>query len=183
MMEIKRVLMGENTNFSSTRLVRNMGEKAAQTGRSSTDRLELSRQWIQTMEEQRVQTEAALLTGSKEKEKKSNSILDMLDEPNAEQEELDALSRQLDVQMKCMKIAANIMKGTRVPPEDEQYLMENDPEGYKLALSMRSLAKEDDEECESVLKDEDKNGEEISDSGESAPAESSGGGEAAVSVE
>ena len=38
------------------------------------------------------------------------------------------------------------------------FLMENDPEGYKLAIAMRQPPKKDDKECESVLKDEDKEG-------------------------
>ena len=35
------------------------------------------------------------------------------------------------------QIAASIMRGDRVPPEDMAYLMNNDPEGYKLAMAMR----------------------------------------------
>ena len=88
-----------------------------------------------------------------------------------EEDKLDALSEQLDIQMKCMKIAANMMKGKKVPPEDERYLMEHDPEGYKLAISMRSMEKVDDKECESVLKDEDKNSGETAETEETAPAE------------
>lgn len=179
-MEIRQVLRGKNTGFTPTQTTGNRAPKKVGASRASTDRFELSMEWVKSMEEQRVQAEAARLTGAKE-EKKSNGILDMLDEPSAEEQELDALSKQLDVQMKCMKIAANIMKGKKVPPEDERYLMENDPEGYKLAIAMRSMAKEDDKECESVLKDEDKNGEQASNSGETAPVESASGGEAVSS--
>lgn len=170
-MEIRQVLRGQNTSFSPTRQA---GKEKAGTAaaRPSVDRLELSRQWTQAMEEQRAQTQAALLTGGKE-EKKSGGILDMLDQSSAGEEELDALSKQLDVQQKCMKIAMNIMRGKKVPPEDERFLMENDPEGYKLAIAMRGMVKEDDEECESVLKDEDKeaSGTEETAAAESAPTE------------
>ena len=57
--------------------------------------------------------------------------------------------------------------------------MEHDPEGYKLAIAMRGIAKEDDEECESVLKDEDQNADETAGAEGSAPAEGDGGAPAA----
>ncbi len=175
-MEIRSVLRGQNTSFApAARSDRSKTEKTA--GRPSADRLELSRQWIENMEEQRVQSEAKLLTGTKEK--KSNGILDMLDGSTAEEKELDALSKEMDTKMKCLKIAMNIMKGKKVPPQDEQYLMENDPEGYKLAIAMRALVKEDKKECKSVLDDKDKKGGETSETEEAAPVES--GGEAAPS--
>lgn len=180
-MEIRRMLRGENTGFFP-RTSPKTEEKKAGSGRPSTDRVELSRQWVKAMEEQRSQAEAALLAGTEEK-KKSGGILDMLDEPSAGEQELDALSEELDVQMKCLKIAMNMMKGKKVPPEDERYLMEHDPSGYKMAMAMKVLVKEDKKECKSVLDDEDRDGEKTqsADSGESAPTEtaSSGGGEAA----
>lgn len=173
-MELRNIVRGGNINFSSQTLpARSAEKKTANAARPSADRVELSRQWIQHMEEQRSRSETALLNAGKQKDKDSGGLLGYME---TEEDKLDALSRQLDVQMKCMKIATNIMKGKKVPPEDEQYLMEHDPESYKLAVSMRGLVKEDDEECESVLKDEDKNGEETSETGESAPVESSGGG-------
>ena len=109
---------------------------------------------------------------------------------------LDRLDKALKVLSKCQKIAASIMKGNRVPPEDLRYLMENDPEGYKLAMAMRRQ-NPDPEDEKSVLDEEDKNGgstERSGDSGEapgvSAPeassgsgASSSGGGETSASAE
>ena len=175
-MEIRRMVRGENINFSAASPRTGEGKTKQPAAAPSTDRLELSRQWIHSMEEQRAQAGAALLTGARE-EKKSNGILDMLDGPSAEQEELDALSQEMDTQMKCLKIAMRIMQGKKVPSEDERFLMENDPEGYKLALAMRKPPKKDEKECESVLKDEDKEKRsEISGSEEAAPTE---GGEAA----
>lgn len=155
---------------------------AGGAARPSTDRVELSRQWIEAMEEQRARSEAALWAGKKEE--KSNGILDMLD--GAGKEELDAQTEALKTQQKCMEIAMRIMQGKRVPPEDEQYLMEHDPDGYKLAMAARALVKVDDEECESVLEDEDKKSGGSSGTGEAAPAEGGGaapsdGGEAAPS--
>lgn len=184
-MEIRRVLRGENTAFAPARPAQNgeKGQKVSGAGRPTADRLELSRQWVESMEEQRVQTQAALLAG--EKEKKSNGILDMLDGVSAEQEELDALSQEMKAKMKCLEIAMRMMKGKKVPPEDERYLMENDPEGYKVAMAMKAFVKEDKEECESVLKDEEKNSGQTAEAGEAAPVEEggepSGGGDASVS--
>lgn len=179
-MEIRRVLRGENTSFSAARPTQKREEQTAV--RPSADRLELSRQWTEHLEQQRAQAQAALLRGGKPEEKQSNGILDMLDGASAEEEELDALSEQLKVQQRCLKIAMRIMQGKKVPPEDERYLMENDPDGYKLAIAMRRPPKKDEKECESVLKDEDKDADETSESGEAAPVEGgeapSGGGEA-----
>ena len=127
-MEIRRVLRGENTSFSAARPTQKREEQTA--ARPSADRLELSRQWTEHLEQQRAQAQAALLSGGKPEEKQSNGILDMLDGASAEEEELDALSEQLKVQQRCLKIAMRIMQGKKVPPEDERYLMENDPDGY-----------------------------------------------------
>lgn len=84
---------------------------------------------------------------------------------------LDILDKGLKVLNKCQKIAASIMKGDNVPPEDLIYLMKNDPEGFKMAMAMRR-PKEDPEDVESVLDDEDRGG----------SVEESGGGEEAPSV-
>ena len=48
------------------------------------------------------------------------------------------------------------MRGDKVPPQDEMYLLDNDPDGYKLALACRK-PKEKPKEWESVLKDEEEN--------------------------
>ena len=168
------MVRGENTSFAASLPKTQTAKAKTASAAPSTDRLELSRQWIQQQEEQRRQAEAAMYQRAR---KQDDGILGMLDpdgSSSAESAELEALSEQLKVQQKCMKIAANIMAGKRVPPEDEQYLMMNDPEGYKLALAMRRPPK-DDEECDSVLDDEDrKSGQtSASDSGEAAPAEGS----------
>lgn len=95
-----------------------------------------------------------------------------------QREEGDVLSESLKIMERCQKIAARIMRGDKVPPQDEQYLMERDPNGYKLALVCRE-PKEDPKEWESVLKEDEQ-----SESAESADAASAGepaesGGEAA----
>lgn len=116
----------------------------------------------------------------------SRQALDWLDRQNQEamerksaqsgsKSELDIMEKQLKAQEKCQKIAARIMRGDRVPPEDLEYLMNNDPEGYKLAMAMRRI-KKDPEDCESVLDEEDRNGgRESEGSPEAAAPEASGG--------
>ena len=167
-MEIRRMLRGENVSFTPPQPPRGKEEKKTGGGRPAADRLELSRQWVEAMEEQRVQSEARLLSGAKEAE------------------ELEALSEQLKVQQRCMEIARRMMAGKRVPPQDERYLMENDPKGYKLVIALRKPPKKDEKECESVLKDDEKQSSDGTAEAEgTASAEggeaSSGGGDASSS--
>ena len=173
-MEIRQVIRGTDTSFSAARPAQGAESKSVETTRPAADRLELSRQWVEAMEEQRARTQAAMLAGGKNAEEDSGGLLGYME---TEEDKLDAMSEQLDTQMKCLKIAMNIMKGKKVPPEDERYLMEHDPDGYKLAIAMKSMTKEDKKECESVLDDEDKEGGESGETGEAAPAESSSGTE------
>ena len=98
--------------------------------------------------------------------------------------ELDLLSQGLRVLELCQKIAASIMKGNHVPPEDLKFLMENDPAGYRLAMAMRRHNPNPEDE-ESVLTDEDKNGGQKAGGGEDAPsvqsaAPAGGGGESSA---
>lgn len=87
--------------------------------------------------------------------------------------ELDALNEALKKMERCQKIASRIMRGDRVPPQDEMYLLDNDPDGYKLALACRK-PKEKPKEWDSVLEDEE----------ETASAESArSGGEAVEAPE
>ena len=67
--------------------------------------------------------------------------------------DLEAMSESLKVMDRCQKIAARIMKGDKVPPQDEMYLLDNDPDGYKLALACR-VPKEKPKEWESVLEED-----------------------------
>lgn len=83
--------------------------------------------------------------------------------------ELDALTEALKKMERCQKIASRIMRGDKVPPQDEMYLLDNDPDGYKLALACRK-PKEKPKEWDSVLEDEE----------ETASAESAGSGGEAV---
>lgn len=103
------------------------------------DRLALSRQAVAFLEEQaRASRQEAELS-----------------DLGAKKKELDRLDKMMKALLNCQKIAARIMAGDRVPPEDLRYLEENDPEGYKLALALRK-PKKDPKEWDSVLEDEDR---------------------------
>lgn len=148
------------------------------------DKLTLSRQALSFLEEQN--RKRLDLEREQRRQARMNNSLSQLENSKGH---LDRLDKALKVLSKCQKIAASIMKGNRVPPEDLRYLMENDPEGYKLAMAMRRQ-NPDPEDEKSVLDEEDKNGgstERSGDSGEapgvSAPEASSGGGEASASAE
>ena len=114
-MEIRRVLRGEITGFALARSARR-GEQETTAGRFSADRVELSRQWAANMEEQNARLRA-LLSRPAEEKKDEGGLLGYME---TEEEKLDGLSEELDIQMKCLEIAMNMMKGKKVPPEDEK---------------------------------------------------------------
>lgn len=144
------------------------------------DRLALSRQAVAFLEEnnRRIQEQIRL---DAEKKNKDNELTAS---DGGASNLLDSLDKAMDVMQKCQKIAAAIMKGKRVPPEDLRYLMEHDPNGYKMAMAMRKPEK-DDEELESVLDEEDLKGESASESSESggtsAPTSTASSAESASS--
>lgn len=136
-------------------------------GRPAADKLTVSRQALAWLDRQ---AELDREREMRRQERQSDSLSAMESKKKA----LDGLDKKLKVLNKCQKIAASIMKGNHVPPEDLRYLMENDPAGYKLAMAMRK-PNPDPKDEESVLDEEDKCG---------GCAEASGGGEApAPSVE
>ncbi len=149
------------------------------------DQLSLSQQALAYAEEQRQK----LWGSAQEEEGRHQGHLDsLLDAMESKKDELDSMSEKLKTLNKCQKIAAAIMRGDRVPPEDLRYLMEHDKEGYKMALAMRR-PKKDPEEVESVLDEEDRNGGRTEEAGggeapsvEGAGA-SEGGGDASTSAE
>lgn len=138
------------------------------------DRLALSREAVAYVEErhrqnlERIQREAARMAGETEADGESG--------------ELEAFDQAMRTMRKCHEIAARIMRGDKVPPEDEAYLMQNDPTGYKLALAMRT-PKKNPKEWESILDDEDCGGAGDAAGGEAVSAAGSAGGEAASSGE
>ena len=123
----------------------------ARTPKEPVDKLTLSRQAVAYVEEQ----SRKMWDEVREREQRRQERMDSAAKSSGG--ELDLLSNGIRVLELCRKIAASIMKGNHVPPEDLKFLMENDPAGYKLAMAMRRH-NPDPEEEESVLTDEDKNG-------------------------
>lgn len=149
-----------------------------------TDNLTLSRQALAYLEEQNRQRWEKAQEKLQRDMAQTENLLNGLDNAN---DQIDAMTKALKVLLTCQKISASIIKGDNVPPEDIQYLIENDPEGYKMAIALRR-PKDDPEDCESVLDDEDKNrSTQQSGVGEapsiSAPEAASGGGEASAPAE
>lgn len=156
---------------------------------SNEDRLSLSRQAVDYLERQNREFQEKLEQHRRESAERVTHI--GLGKAHSE-DELKGLDKSMKTMQKCQKIAARIMRGDKVPPEDEQYLMNNDPEGYKLALALRK-PKKHPKEWKSVLDDEDRNGAESTDSTSETPSDSApapaegssgaseGGGDAAAS--
>lgn len=103
------------------------------------DRLALSRQVVSYLEERSRQ----IMEESRKREE------------SPEKRQLDLMEKALKTMDKCQKIFARVSAGDKVPPEDLRYLEKNDPEGYKLALALRT-PKKHPKEWKSVLDDEDR---------------------------
>lgn len=148
-------------------------QSALRQRRTPADKLTLSRQALTFVQERNQKMWEAEQRREQRRQDRMNDSLSALE---SSKQELDLLSKGLKVLEACRKIAASIMKGDNVPPEDLKYLMENDPEGFKMAMAMRR-PKEDPEDVESVLDDEDRNGgstEGSGDSGEAPAVEAAG---------
>lgn len=145
--------------------------------RQAADKLTLSRQALGYLQEQ------SRLAWEREQRRQSR-MDDSFSAMDTAKDQLDTMEKKLKVMNKCQKIAASIMRGNRVPPEDLAYLMNNDPEGYKLAMAMRR-ENPDPEDCESVLDEEDRAGASGGGYGEDAASIEGvfGGGEAAAEGE
>ena len=144
------------------------------------DKVSLSRQALDWLEEQ----SQKMWEQNQSREQRQGGAYGALRALDSAGSELDLLSKAADVQDNCLKIAASIMRGDRVPPEDLEYLMKNDPEGYKLALALRR-EKEDPEDCESVLGNKEETGSAQESGGETASVQSPepSGGDAAPAAE
>ncbi|MCM1149256.1 MAG: hypothetical protein NC319_04075 [Butyricicoccus sp.] len=140
---------------------------AARNRKSQTpDRCTLSRQALEYLGRRNAIEQE--LAGRRARQQ--SAVSSGMSEMESRKKQLDLMEKALDVMRKCMKIAASVMKGNKVPPEDLKYLMENDPEGCKMALAMRR-DDPDPEKEKSVLDDEDRNG---------GAVDSAGAGPAAV---
>lgn len=145
---------------------------------AGADRLTLSREAVARLEEQNRLFQERL---DQDMQKKAR---ERLGEEDSGGGMLEALGRQLKVMQKCQKIASRIMAGDKVPPQDEMYLMQNDPTAYKLAMAARKIKKNPKEwESEADKEDGVSKTSSASSSGEAesspeASAETGGGGDA-----
>lgn len=146
--------VGKGTAFSAAPAAR---ITQLSTPQQRADRLSLSQQALHFLEEQNRMLEEQ---AQKEREGK---------EGGSKEAALDLLDKSMKELNNCQKISARIIKGDIVPPEDLRYLMEHDPQGYRLAMAMRR-PKEDPEECKSVLTEEDREGDAGGGGGTDAPA-------------
>ncbi|MCI8910068.1 MAG: hypothetical protein HFG09_05245 [Oscillibacter sp.] len=121
---------------------------------------------------------AALLLAEQAKraEKKERNWWE-LDLVQKEEQEENGAGQELKKQRICQRIAARIMAGDKVPPEDLQYLMEHDLQSYQLAMAAR-VPKEHPKEWKSALEKEKQPSDAASQEGEAA---SDGGGAPEVS--
>lgn len=70
----------------------------------------------------------------------------------------DAMAEKAENDAKCIEIARRIARGDRVPPKDEQKLLEFSAEMYQVAKNMAIMAKkEKPKEHDSLWEDEDEN--------------------------
>ena len=87
------------------------------------------------------------------KEKMAETSMLLKQAENA-REQIENTKDAFDVISNCMKIAMRILNGDDVPSKDVQYLMENDPDLYEMAISMRKV-NDDPKKYKSVLEDEE----------------------------
>lgn len=70
----------------------------------------------------------------------------------------DAMAEKAENDAKCLEIARRIARGDKVPPKDEEKLLEFSAEMYQVAKNMAVMAKKDKpKEHDSLWDDEDEN--------------------------
>ena len=110
----------------------------------------------------------------------SADLLEQIRQSNEQAEsQAESQADRFEEQNNCRKIAANIMKGSRISAKDLQYLLKHDGKLYQMAMSLRKLTK-DAKDSDPVIKDEDGKADSVSATGstDSADAAAVSGGEA-----
>lgn len=120
-----------------------------------SDRLEVSRQTAEAVERvdgtEKSDQKESVFQHLRDKQNSLNELLEMLEDS---EQTIKAAVEQAKAMLRCLKISAAIIRGDHVPPEDEQYLLEHEPEMHKMSVLLRRT-KEDPEDCDSVLEDEE----------------------------
>ena len=87
-----------------------------------------------------------------------NSQKALLHNAEASRQTCDAMARKAEDETKCLEIARRIARGDKVPPKDEQKLLEFSMEMYQVSKNMAVMAKkEKPKEHKSLWDDEDEN--------------------------
>lgn len=163
------------------------GSSAQAKQRAREDRVELSRQAVEFLqgqkesgpEQEAPQTEEPLTPAEKyqqaqaEKWKAVRQMVTVMQQQSVQMKEQSeqqakSLKEAMDKMKRCTKIATNIGKGHKVPPQDEQYLLENDPNAYMMAMILRMM-EEEKRKVKSELEDEEDQQE--GENGSAAPVE------------
>ncbi len=96
-----------------------------------------------------------LLTEIKKIEQRKAEEMDRLQQDLlAAKESISGFGQSMDVYIKCLKIAGNIIAGKDVPESDLNYLQKHDPEMFAMA-QMRRMEEEDPEKAEEVADEEE----------------------------
>ena len=109
-------------------------------------------------------------------EEMRNEMRTLREELERAREAGEGAAEMWKIEIKCLQIAMRIMSGNKVPIEDERFLMDNKPELYAKAITMR-MEKADPKEYDRLSEDEE---EEANGNPESTATEPSTGGEPAV---
>ena len=93
------------------------------------------------------------------------------------EEDTDMLDEQLKYMRTCQKIASRVMKGDKVPLKDLKYLMEHDPQLYKMAMTLRQIPSgKKPKKWDSAIEDEEETTENGGETEEASGTSESGGG-------
>ena len=76
------------------------------------------------------------------------------EEIQAAKDTVEGAKKMFETFIKCVRIALKIVAGDNVPPQDDKFLSENEPEMHSNAWKMRSI-KSDPEDHESELEEEE----------------------------
>lgn len=88
-----------------------------------------------------------------------NTQKTLLQDAEASKRQGDAMAEKAENDAKCLEIARRIARGDKVPPKDEQKLLEFNADMYQMAKNMASMVNnEKRKEHDSLWDDEDENG-------------------------
>lgn len=84
-----------------------------------------------------------------------NTYKNLLHDAEASRQQRDAMAEKTEEEMKCMEIMRRIARGDKVPPYDEQKLLDFNAEMYQMAKNMAMIAENEKRKEHDSLWDED----------------------------